>query len=378
MPQNQSLRWSLWPLAVRQPGQVVLAGVRDDDLARRVVDRLDLVIDGRPAEPLRRQHRDGRDDVAGARERPSAGREPPEPPARRDPDRLAEPELRHVAVERPAVQPVGIDHGLERERRPQRPIERLGLGDVCLDGPVAPHIGLERPDVGVGDLPVALDDLVGVDGHELDAGRCPQGAVIDIDMGVALDRPADAPEPAPRDAASDAGQSKRSAHTAEALLVRATGQQQLERSIGPRQEVGEHRRADGRALRRDGAMVEAALDETGLMERPDDDRDAGQGIDRGHRPGRRHRHGLQHEDHLDIEVREPPPDGGPVLGRGDLDDRDGVDGVGEVRRDGTREGHPVRTEGRAGGVLPERPVRVDDPDPRSWSGGALGHRQSWW
>ena len=153
----------------------MLAGVRDDDLARGVVDRLDLVVDGRPAESLRGQHRDRRDDVAGAGERPSAGREPAEPPARRDPDRLAEPELRHVAVERPAVQPVGVDHRLERERRTQRPIERLGLDDVGLDGPVAPHVGLERPDVGVGDLPVALDDLVGVDGHELDAGRCPQG-----------------------------------------------------------------------------------------------------------------------------------------------------------------------------------------------------------
>ena len=189
-------------------------------------------------------------------------------------------------------------------------------------------------------------------------------------MGVALDRAADAPQARPCDAAGDPGQSKRSTHAREALLVRATAQHQLERSIGPRQQVGEHRRADGRALRRDGAVVEAALDEPGLVERPDDDRDAGQRLDRGHRPGRRHRHRLEHEDDLDVEVRERPPDSGPVLGRGDLDDRDRVDGVGQIRRDRTREVQPVGPECRAGRVLPERPVRVDDPDPRSWAGRA--------
>ena len=56
---------------------------------------------------------------------------------------LAEPELGHVAVERPAVEAVRIDDGLERERRAEGALERLTLDDVAGDRPVAPDVGLE-------------------------------------------------------------------------------------------------------------------------------------------------------------------------------------------------------------------------------------------
>ena len=132
--------------AWRQPGQVVLAGVGDDDLAGRVVDGLDLVVDGGAAESLGRQHRDRRHDVAGAGERPAGARQPAEGPARRDADRLAETELRNVAVERAAVQAVRIDDRLERERRPQGAVEVVGEW-LLLERPVAPHVRLEGADV---------------------------------------------------------------------------------------------------------------------------------------------------------------------------------------------------------------------------------------
>ena len=106
------------PLAGRQPGQVVLAAVGDDDLAGRVVDRLDLVVDRGAAEPLRGEHRDRGEDVAGARPRHAGGRRPSQRPAGRDPDRVAEPELGHMAVERAGVQPVRPRRG-PRARAPR-------------------------------------------------------------------------------------------------------------------------------------------------------------------------------------------------------------------------------------------------------------------
>ena len=84
----------------------------------RVVDGFDLVVDGRAAQPLGRQHRDRGHDVAGAGERSSGGGQPTERPARRDADRLAEAELVDVAVERPAVEAVVVDDAPRARARP--------------------------------------------------------------------------------------------------------------------------------------------------------------------------------------------------------------------------------------------------------------------
>src|SRR5581483_10694261 len=83
------------PLA--REGEVVLARARDDELARLVVEGLQLVVLRRPTEELQGQHRDRRHDVSGARPRHAARGLPAEREARRDPDLLAEADLGDVA-----------------------------------------------------------------------------------------------------------------------------------------------------------------------------------------------------------------------------------------------------------------------------------------
>ena len=75
--------------------------------------------------------------------------------------------------------------------------------------------------------------------------------------------------------------------------------------------------------------------------------------------------------------------GHAVLARGDLGYRHRIDRAGEIAGDRARQRQPVGAEGRSGRVLPERPVRVDDPD--AAAGGADGaasrvspRTQSWW
>ena len=196
-------------------------------------------------------------------------------------------------------------------------------------------------------------------------------------MGVAIDRPADAAEPRPGDAPGDAGQSDGGA---DARRGRPGRERRARTSSNGRSARDRRLESIGAPTVAPCVVIEPwskrAVDETGLVERPDDDRDAGQGVDRGHRPGRRHGHGLDDEDGLDVRGRRSAgPTAAPSSAERDLDDRDRLDDVGEVRGDRARQVQPVGPEGRAGRVLPERPVRVDDADPRpAVRRGLGGHR----
>src|SRR5581483_9446288 len=161
---------SLQPRALACERQVVLARARDDELARLVVERLELVILRGPAEQLQRQHRDGGDDVARASPRDAARGLPAEREARRDADLLAEADLRNVAVERTRVEPIAVDELVERARGAQRAREhvtlRVGLHVVQLA-----RLALERCHARRLDRDVELAKLGRLDPHRLDAGR---------------------------------------------------------------------------------------------------------------------------------------------------------------------------------------------------------------
>ena len=69
---------------------------------------------------------------------------------------------------------------------------------------------------------------------------------------------------------------QRLADPADHRLVGHAPEHQLERPARARQHVGEHRRADRRALGRDAGVVEVAADQARLVDGPDDDRHARQ------------------------------------------------------------------------------------------------------
>ena len=124
-----------WCFAGCQPGQIVLAAVGNDHLAGRVIDRLDLVVDRSPAEALRHEHGHSRQNIAGTGPRHPRRGGSTERPARRDPDRLAEPKLGHMAVEGASVEPVVRNEILQGKGRAERAGERFARVHVVLERP---------------------------------------------------------------------------------------------------------------------------------------------------------------------------------------------------------------------------------------------------
>jgi hypothetical protein len=155
--------------------------------------------------------------------------------------------------------------------RAQRPLQRLALRDVLLERPAVAHLSLERLDPRLVDAPVRTDDLVRVDRDDRHPGRAAQGVLVHVNVKVALDRSPIRPIRARPIAARDAGDPERSCDASRRGAVRESAEHELERSAPSGEQVRQHRRPDGRALRRDAAVVEAAGLQSRLVERPDDD-----------------------------------------------------------------------------------------------------------